>query len=456
MFRGKPRRNHLLPIVDRIKTKLASWKGSLLSIMGRVQLVKSIILSMLVYSFHIYAWPMNLLNLLDRWIRNFIWARDIYTKKVVTVAWHRVCKPVAEGGLGIRNIKSINRAGRLKLSWEFMGSDSQWCHVLKARALRNDHPVRHHITSSIWAGIRDNLELIKTNSSWQIGNGTMVNFWNDTWLSRPITELIGIPSTSELKATVSDFMVNGSWCIPQLLTGLFLTLKDEIQQVVIPNFPAKDQLRWSSSSTGLLSFKDAFYFLSPVGPQVPWCKLLWNSCIPPSKSFILWRIMHHKMPTDENLWIRGCVVVSVCSLCGRAAESTCHLFLDCCFARRLWHSFGSMINSNINLSSFHSVLSLATRGWSSQMHDVVIASIINILWGIWHCRNQVRFQNKIINSFQAINLISANLSLSSNASTGFMSSSAMDLVIMRSLGISGHPPKAPNIKQVTWHPPICS
>lgn len=39
IFKVKPKRNHLQPIVDRIKTQLASWKGSLLFIMGQVQLV---------------------------------------------------------------------------------------------------------------------------------------------------------------------------------------------------------------------------------------------------------------------------------------------------------------------------------------------------------------------------------------------------------------------------------
>ena len=54
IFKGKPRCIHFRAIVDKIKVKLTSWKGSLLSIMGRVQLVKSIVHGMLVYSFHIY------------------------------------------------------------------------------------------------------------------------------------------------------------------------------------------------------------------------------------------------------------------------------------------------------------------------------------------------------------------------------------------------------------------
>lgn len=55
IFQGKPKVIHFQMISDRIKIKLSSWKGSLLSIMGRVQLVKSIIHGMLVYSFHIYV-----------------------------------------------------------------------------------------------------------------------------------------------------------------------------------------------------------------------------------------------------------------------------------------------------------------------------------------------------------------------------------------------------------------
>lgn len=51
LFQGKPKTIYLQQNVDRIKSKLASWKGYLLSITGRVQLVKSIIHGMLAYSY---------------------------------------------------------------------------------------------------------------------------------------------------------------------------------------------------------------------------------------------------------------------------------------------------------------------------------------------------------------------------------------------------------------------
>jgi len=54
IFQGKPKVIHFRSILDKIRNKLATWKGTILSIMGRVQLVKSIIHGMLVYSFHVY------------------------------------------------------------------------------------------------------------------------------------------------------------------------------------------------------------------------------------------------------------------------------------------------------------------------------------------------------------------------------------------------------------------
>ena len=54
VFKGKPKCIYFQAITDKIKVKLATWKGAMLSIMGRVQLVKSIIHGLLVYPFHIY------------------------------------------------------------------------------------------------------------------------------------------------------------------------------------------------------------------------------------------------------------------------------------------------------------------------------------------------------------------------------------------------------------------
>lgn len=136
IFKGKPRKANFIPITDKIKSKLASWKGSLLSIMGRVELVKTVIQGMLIYSFHIYSWPLSLIKQLDQWIRNFIWSGNVETRKLVTVAWHKVCTPIHEGGLGVRSLRSISESAMLQRCWELLSSNCDWAILLRSRLLR--------------------------------------------------------------------------------------------------------------------------------------------------------------------------------------------------------------------------------------------------------------------------------------------------------------------------------
>jgi len=142
IFKGKPKKSYFQPIADKVKVKLAAWKSSLLSMVGRVQLIKSVIQSMLIHCLSIYSWPVSLIKDVERWIRNFLWSGDIHQKKLVTVAWHKVCKPIKEGGLGIRNLSTINEAGNLKLCWDITQSDLQWATFLRSRVLRNTNYIQ--------------------------------------------------------------------------------------------------------------------------------------------------------------------------------------------------------------------------------------------------------------------------------------------------------------------------
>lgn len=53
VFKGKPKLQFFQPIVDMIKCKLTSYKEYLMSIARRIQLVKQVIQSMMIYSINI-------------------------------------------------------------------------------------------------------------------------------------------------------------------------------------------------------------------------------------------------------------------------------------------------------------------------------------------------------------------------------------------------------------------
>jgi hypothetical protein len=179
--KGRPKVAYLQPVADKIKAKLAAWKASLLSIARRIQLVRSVVQSMLVYSISIYAWPISLLRDLERWIKNFIWSGDINQRKLVTVAWKKVCKPLAQGGLSIRSLVTLNEASNLKLCWELFNSQEQWACILRSRTFRSRKCISYHIHSSLWSSVKAEYRVVLENSRFIIGDGSTINFWNDLW-----------------------------------------------------------------------------------------------------------------------------------------------------------------------------------------------------------------------------------------------------------------------------------
>jgi len=83
---GKAKYAYFQPLADKVKSKLSAWKASILSIIGRVQLVKSVVHSMLLHCLSIYSWPVKLLKDMKKWMRNFIWSGDVNQRKLVTIA----------------------------------------------------------------------------------------------------------------------------------------------------------------------------------------------------------------------------------------------------------------------------------------------------------------------------------------------------------------------------------
>ncbi|PNX70395.1 hypothetical protein L195_g057350, partial [Trifolium pratense] len=154
VFKSKPKDFHLQPLADKVKSKLSSWKASLLSIAGRVQLVKSVVQGMLIHCISIYNWPASIIKDIEKWIRNFIWSGHVNKKKLVTVAWKNVCKPYSEGDLGLSSLSCLNEAANMKLCWDLLHSEDFWAVLLRIRVLRHRRATDYHVSSSIWNTIK--------------------------------------------------------------------------------------------------------------------------------------------------------------------------------------------------------------------------------------------------------------------------------------------------------------
>ncbi|CAJ2652147.1 unnamed protein product [Trifolium pratense] len=456
IFKGKPKTRYFYPIADRIKSKLSAWKASLLSIAGRVQLVKSVIQSMLVYSISVYSWPVSILKSIETWTRNFIWSGDINQKKLVTVSWKRVCLPPDEGGLGLRSLISINEATNLKLCWALLNSNEDWAVILRSRVIRGHHAINHHIYSSLWSSIKAELSTIKDNSCWKVGSGQQINLWYDAWCGIPLAQSLNIQHNvvTWLPQKVSEIILNQQWHIPSVLNLLFPNLRSMVQHIILPVEITSDQLCWNESPSGQIFMKQAYEFKRRRCTSKHWAKSIWCKDIPPSKSLLVWRLMHDKVPTDEKLMEKGCSMPSMCSLCHDHSETTFHIFFECKFARNLWCWLTTILNLTLQFQSMDDIWHLCDNGWSPQCKITIKAALINLLNAIWFARNNARFNNKVTHWKSAVTWIISSTSLAGNISSCVSSSSMRDFMILKCFNVKLHPPNPLVIKEVIWQPPL--
>ncbi|KAL0650745.1 hypothetical protein Bca4012_093436 [Brassica carinata] len=97
--------NDYLPLVEKVRKKMSSWRGRLLSHAGRLQLIKSVITSLANFWMAAFRLPSSCLKEIERLCSAYLWSGlDLKTTKA-KVSWQDICYPKEEGGLGLRPLK---------------------------------------------------------------------------------------------------------------------------------------------------------------------------------------------------------------------------------------------------------------------------------------------------------------------------------------------------------------
>lgn len=301
IFLGKPKNIHLKPIFDKVKWKLLSWKWSLLSLMGRFQLINEMLLyfSMLINGLANWSksWSISFETLFGR-------GTPIKGKSTLLVGKVFALQSMRGRGLGIRSLATINVVVTFKLSHEFAYSDHQWANFLRAKFLKNNSPFSFYRKSSIWLAIKDKPSSITHNTSWIIRSRSTKKFWNHSWwYEKPIAEILGLPlSTSQhLPASVKGFGLLSSWKILDILLTKIPSFMEVVNNITVANSYVNDKVVWRPTTNDILSFKDVINFIRCFSPMHLWSKMIWSKVIPPNKSFLVGRFFHNRIPSNDNL-----------------------------------------------------------------------------------------------------------------------------------------------------------
>lgn len=393
--KGKQHFNH---IIHRMQMKLSGWKAKNLSFAGRTTLIKSVLSTLPAYNMQTNLLPAAICDQIDKINRNFLWGDSPDKKKIHLIKWERVCGPIAEGGLGIRDTRTNNLANLLKLGWRLIENcDGLWARVLKAKYTKSakvyDWNFRNN-ASHIWKGIWHTRTFLQEGTKWNVGDGKRINFAKDWWCGEG--PLINRVNGLNTKLSVNDVLKKNFNPFDNGSSSMDNNVQNEINQIHLPEFCSmKDQPYWASDSKGKFTIKSMYNVirgsnLTPNPALKVWTGI-WKLKIPQKLKNFLWLTQHDRILSNKLRCERHLADEATCLRCRDNSESTLHILRDCPKAKAIWNNFSndSYKNANANLDIPEllslNLFELRDRTFNGIDWPVMFAVII---WQIWKDRNK--------------------------------------------------------------------
>nr|GEV71902.1 RNA-directed DNA polymerase, eukaryota, reverse transcriptase zinc-binding domain protein [Tanacetum cinerariifolium] len=249
-------------LIDRFKARLSGWKANLISIGGRLTLIKSVLRSLGIFHFSIFKAPEMVIKSLESLRANF----HESSKKLSWVKWSNTLASFDKGGLG-GSLSAFNIALLLKWRWRlFNFPNSLWVQVIKDfHGNETGIDLGGCQTSGTWAKIVGTINhlhssgIVPLNSiRFKVGDGSSIRFWKDTWLGNdPLyiryNRLFHLENNKDY--FISQRILNGSWewdwCRPITMgrsTTEFDNLIIDISNMEIDDLAESDTCVWSLSN----------------------------------------------------------------------------------------------------------------------------------------------------------------------------------------------------------------
>ncbi|MCH92733.1 RNA-directed DNA polymerase (Reverse transcriptase) [Trifolium medium] len=112
------RKDTWYPVIEVVRSRWSRWKNKQLSIGGRVVILKSVLFALPVYFLSFFKAPTGIISKLESILKISYGGGSEEVKKIYWVKWDKVCRPLEEGGLGIRNLRVFNQALLGKWAWK--------------------------------------------------------------------------------------------------------------------------------------------------------------------------------------------------------------------------------------------------------------------------------------------------------------------------------------------------
>ncbi|GJR66188.1 putative RNA-directed DNA polymerase [Tanacetum coccineum] len=349
-------------MIDRFSKKLSNWKANLLSIGGRLTLVKSVLENLPIYFLSLFRAPASAINKMESIRKRFFWGVNANERKIMWIRWDQMVLDKKNGGLGIGSIKAKNMS--------LLGK----CHALWNKCIKELHGYNGGFDSSLGSrscfGVWDNIirccnEMEKLDINLE---NLMVKKWS--WRREPRGR-----SAGEL------------YSLENLINRLFL------------DSSAADKWTWSPDATGMFTVKSLSNLIQNKlirGGRID-VPFKWNSWVLRKVNIYAWRIAMNRLPTKDNLTRFGIQINPIsCLFCGLEDETRDHCFLQCSKIKLIWFKLWSWWQSNsLHIPSLGDILS-GNLPFHDDKHisKAYHVTCLSLIWIIWRWRNKLVHANE--------------------------------------------------------------
>ncbi|GAU37589.1 hypothetical protein TSUD_365100 [Trifolium subterraneum] len=264
MISGRAKKEDFNFILDKINSRLASWKNKFLNKLGRVTLAKSVLNSIPTYYMQIHWLPSAICSKIDQTTRNFIWKGNT-NKGIHLVNWHTIIQTKKDGGLGVRLARETNTAMLGKLVWDIQqNTNKPWVHMIKDKYLYNKmfFNTPRSYGSPIWNSISKAKQVLLEGYHFRISDGSS-SLWYSPWLSKDLLgRKVDYVAIQDSHLRIKDVFINDAWQLNLLYTPLQPDVITSIMNThFILNNGTSDCFIWNGNISGVYSASSGYNWL---------------------------------------------------------------------------------------------------------------------------------------------------------------------------------------------------
>lgn len=389
-------------LIDRVSDRLKMWKVKLLSQAARLVLIKATLQSLPVFYMATTKLPTKVTASLTNLMRRFFWGKMTQERYLAYVSWERICRPLEEGGLGLKELPIFNDAILMKYLCKLAsGTMALWAQVVRAKYIPRSllwHTARTYQCSIFWRSLMNLRSKLIPHLKWKVGDGRDCPAFGEPWFEGGEGVNPGIGA--QVKWSVSNLVEEntGQWNGPLIIQYFGYEKCMQILQLPppAPDSTNRDVLVCDFSTTGVYRVKEMYKELKRVangGQQTDTLLYKWiwkKGTIAPRVRLFLWKLINRALPLGSILKGRGIRGDNTCATCGREEEDVRHLIFQCDLARACWYGLLGLQTSHL-MEPFKETL----KGMISYMSEDHWTTLANGCWALWRCRNGVIYGGKI-------------------------------------------------------------